>query len=97
MLLTLWVVVILLYYIGFFRESIDYFTILTIGVAFILVGIILWYLIPDSVRIMTIVSNIGMMKNRKIIQDTIISEKSHRSENNIRIYRQLKLFRREAV
>ena len=96
-LLTLWVVVILLYYIGFFRDAIDYFTILTIGAAFILVGAILWYLIPDSVRLMTIVSNIGMMKNRQIINDTIVSEKQHRAQNNIRIYRQLKLFRREAV
>ena len=75
MLLTLWVVVILLYYIGFFRDAIDYFTILTIGAAFILVGAILWYLIPDSVRLMTVVSNIGMMKNRQIINDTIVSEK----------------------
>ena len=96
-LLTLWVVVILLYYIGFFRDAIDYFTILTIGIAFILVGAILWYLIPDSLRLLTIVSNIGMMKNRQIISDTVISEKTHRSQNNIRIYRQLKLFRREAV
>jgi hypothetical protein len=86
-LLTLWAVVIILYYIGFFRETIDWFTILTVSAAFLICLFILYYLIPECLRYLSIVSKIGMMKDTRIMEEVVLLEKQRRAENCRRIYR----------
>ncbi|MEE4248628.1 MAG: hypothetical protein V2I33_24895 [Kangiellaceae bacterium] len=86
-----------MYYIGFFREEIDWFAVLTIAAAFLICAFVLYYLIPENLRLITITTRIGMMKDRRIMDEVILFDKKRRAENNRRIYRQMKLFCREIV
>lgn len=96
-LLVLWTVVVILYYIGFFADEVDLYAIIIIALSFVLILFVLLSQIPLAVRLLSIVSNIGMMKNKPILYATLTSAKEKRAENNLRMYRQIKLFRREIV
>ena len=55
------------------------------------------YLVPEAMRILTITTNIGQMKDSHIIHATVASQMAARELRNVRIYRQFKMIRRELL
>ena len=93
--LTLWITVILLYYIPILHDNWEW-----IGIFMIAACIVIWlfaagYLLPEIIRLVTLTTKIEMKKDRKIIEDVIISERADKAKVIVRVYRQFKMIYRQ--
>ena len=92
---TLWITAIILYYFPVFINHIENY-----GIYLVLVGIIVWvingfYLLPKLLISLCLTSKIELMKERKIIEETVEHSKKQMIDKTVKIYRQLKMIYRE--
>ncbi|OMJ72318.1 hypothetical protein SteCoe_29264 [Stentor coeruleus] len=93
--LTLWITVILLHFIPILHEQWEIY-----GICMIVACILIWlfaacYLLPEIIRLVTLTSKIEMMKDRKIVEDSILCDRVDKAKVIVRIYRQFKMIYRE--
>lgn len=88
--LTLWLTVILIYYTPLITEEVDYIGVLVIALAVAVWLFISFYLLPENIQALAIVSSIEMKKHPKVIQEVILDDKIAKSQMIHKIYRQFK-------
>jgi hypothetical protein len=93
--LTLWITLVILFYIPFLIEMWENYSILLIILCFLLWGGLSLYLVPEILRLLTLTSKIEMKKDRKLIEDVIENQKNEQGRVIHRIYRQFKMIYRE--
>lgn len=93
--LTLWVTVIIVYYIPLLQDMWELYGLAMIGLCFVLWAGITFYLIPEILRLLTLTSKIEMKKDRRLIEEVIENEKTEKAKVIVRIYRQFKMIYRE--
>lgn len=93
--MTLWVSVIILFYIPFLIDMWDWYGILMIILCFCLWAALTLYFVPEILRLLTLTCKIEMKKDRKLIEEVIENEKNLKAKVVFRIYRQIKMIYRE--
>lgn len=95
LILTFWMVVILIYYVPMLFEELAVW-----GIMAAVAAVLVWmfeamYLLPEGLRYLTLTSKIEQMKDRKKVDEVVISSRSQRALKTVQLYRQIKLIYRE--
>jgi hypothetical protein len=93
--LSLWIAVVLIYYIDFFNNELKWEGIVQVIICLIVWVFIAGYLVPEIIRLLSLTTKIEMKKDRKIIEEVIMNEKFEKSKVINRVYRQFKMIYRE--
>jgi len=93
----MWIVVLIMYYAKHCFEELGAIGILVIVFSTVVWLFILMYLVPETMRLLTLTSKIGHMKDQNQIHKVAHREKANRERRNVRFYRVVKLVRREFI
>ncbi|CAG9316704.1 unnamed protein product [Blepharisma stoltei] len=94
-ILTLWLVVVLIYYISMLDDEVGGLTAIFIIFAILFWTILACICIPLAVRLYCITTKIEMLKDRNLINEAVQVQKAERSMRTMRIYRQVKSIYRD--
>ena len=95
LILTFWMVVILIYYVPMLFDKLEVWGIMAAIAAVLIWLFAAFYLLPETLRVLTLTSRIEQMKDRRIIDSVIISSRNQRAIKTVQLYRQIKLIYRE--
>ena len=96
-MLILWIVVVIMYYARSCYEELGGIGIIVIILSTLVWLFILMYLAPETMRLLTLTSKIGHMKDQIQIHKVAHREKAARERRNVKFYRVVKLVRREFI
>lgn len=96
-MMIMWMVVLIMFYAETAYDELGITAIFTIVISSVLWLFILMYLAPEAMRMLTMTSKIGHMKDQAQIHKVAHREKGLREKRNVRFYRVIKLIRREFI
>lgn len=94
-MLTLWLTVVIIYYVPFLNDEVGDWTYLYISICVLFWLVLVCICVPNIILKYSLTTKIEMFKDRKIIEEVIRIEKSARALRIMRIYRQLKSIHRD--
>ena len=94
-LLNFWVTGIIMFYIPIFMDSVEEGAIYLVGLALLVWVVTAFYLIPKMFIYLCLTTKIELMKERRLVEDTIADSRKNIIMGTIKIYRQLKMIYRE--